>query len=147
MCCPVCGSQWEREIDKGQLVPNSPKDENRQTDGVGKRYREEINRIGFAKFHHHYENTTLGWRPTCAHDADPVPATVFDPFVGSGTTVAVAQQLGRRGVGIDLSMPYLHLARERTGAKALTEWIEGKKNGKETGLEGLPLFEVRDEQE
>jgi len=92
---------------------------------------------------------TTGWRPTCTHDNDPIPATVFDPFVGSGTTVAVAQQLGRRGVGIDLSLPYLHLARERTGAAALAEWTrtkqsEGKKNGKETMLEDLPMFKVRE---
>ena len=92
------------------------------------------------------KNVTTGWRPTCSHDADPIPAVVFDPFVGSGTTVAVAQQLGRRGVGIDLSMPYLHLARERTGAAAMSEWMEGahenaRKNGKESGLEGLPLFQ------
>ena len=33
---------------------------------------------------------------------------VFDPFVGSGTTIMVANQLGRRGVGLDLSFKYLH---------------------------------------
>ena len=32
---------------------------------------------------------------------------VFDPFVGSGTTVATAIQLGRKGIGIDLSFKYL----------------------------------------
>ena len=38
---------------------------------------------------------------------------VLDPFVGSGTTVAVAQQLGRHGVGIDLNPEYLAIARRR----------------------------------
>ena len=32
-----------------------------------------------------------------------IPATVLDPFVGSGTTCAVAQKLGRRSVGLDAS--------------------------------------------
>lgn len=38
----------------------------------------------------------------------PVGGIVFDPFVGSGTTVAVAVKLGRRGIGLDLSDTYLH---------------------------------------
>jgi len=42
-----------------------------------------------------------------ATQADPIPCLVFDPFVGSGTTVQVAYNLGRRGVGLDLSMEYL----------------------------------------
>ena len=32
---------------------------------------------------------------------------VLDPFVGSGTTVQVAQTLGRQGIGIELSADYL----------------------------------------
>lgn len=36
--------------------------------------------------------------------------TVLDPFSGSGTTGLVAQQSGRRYVGIDLSAEYLDLS-------------------------------------
>jgi len=39
--------------------------------------------------------------------------TVLDPFVGSGTTVAVARLLGRHGYGIDLNPDYLALAAGR----------------------------------
>lgn len=42
---------------------------------------------------------------------------VLDPFVGSGTVVAVAQRLGRRGVGVDLS--YQDLAKKRTAQTGL----------------------------
>ena len=42
-----------------------------------------------------------------------VGAVVLDPFVGSGTTVAVARQLGRIGVGIEKEKNYLTVARER----------------------------------
>lgn len=62
---------------------------------------------------------TLGWQPTCDHDADTVPATVLDPFVGSGTTSAVAQSLGRHSVGLDLSLEYLEIAARRIGKVSL----------------------------
>ena len=39
--------------------------------------------------------------------------TVLDPFIGSGTTCAVAQRLGRQSIGIDSSEEYLQLAKAR----------------------------------
>ena len=47
----------------------------------------------------------------------PAGGLVFDPFVGSGTVGAVAERLGRRWVGTDLS--YQHLAAERTAQRGL----------------------------
>jgi DNA modification methylase len=44
----------------------------------------------------------------------PVGGIVLDPFSGSGTTVKVAQDLGRVGVGLELSESYLAMARHRT---------------------------------
>ena len=38
---------------------------------------------------------------------------VLDPFIGSGTTCAVASRLGRNSIGIDLNEEYLKLARKR----------------------------------
>ena len=58
---------------------------------------------------------TLGWRPTCDCQAEVQPATVLDPFAGSGTTLAVAQSLGRQGIGLDLNDEYLDLAAGRIG--------------------------------
>ncbi|HSH84449.1 MAG TPA: DNA methyltransferase, partial [Guyparkeria sp.] len=64
--------------------------------------------------------STTGWQPTCDCDAgDPVPAVVLDPFLGSGTTAMVAQQLGRRAIGIDLKADYLDMAIRRCGQKTL----------------------------
>jgi hypothetical protein len=50
---------------------------------------------------------TTGWRRTCQHESDPVPAIVIDPFVGSGTSIVVANALGRQAIGMDLSADYL----------------------------------------
>ena len=44
----------------------------------------------------------------CILAGAPEGGIVFDPFVGSGTTVATAMQLGRKGIGLDLSLKYLH---------------------------------------
>jgi SAM-dependent methyltransferase len=52
-------------------------------------------------------------------DAPTRPAVVLDPFAGTGTTVAVANALGRYGVGIDLSADYLKLARWRCQDRGL----------------------------
>jgi modification methylase len=38
---------------------------------------------------------------------------VLDPFVGTGTTCAVARTMGRRFIGIDISEPYIKMAEER----------------------------------
>jgi site-specific DNA-methyltransferase (adenine-specific) len=44
---------------------------------------------------------------------------VLDPFVGSGTTVVVAEALGRRSIGIDVSHPNIDSAFERLKSGAV----------------------------
>ena len=44
----------------------------------------------------------------------PPGGIVLDPFCGTGTTMLVASQLGRKSVGIDLSTEYVELADQRT---------------------------------
>ena len=39
--------------------------------------------------------------------------TIFDPFLGSGTTVVVAETLNRIGIGIDIDKTYVQIAEER----------------------------------
>lgn len=46
----------------------------------------------------------VGWQ-TCACDAPTTPGTVLDPFMGSGTTLCVAEELGRLTIGVDLVIP------------------------------------------
>jgi len=136
--CPVCGNQWERITEKETTFEGGSGKAGRTPEEIGGKWGDDRygKNILLGPVNH---VTTTGWKPTCPHDEEPVPATVLDPFGGSGTTAMVANQLGRRGISLDLSWEYLQLARERTGIKALDDW--GKGIEAETNLEGLPMFE------
>lgn len=95
---------------------------------------------------------TSGWAPTCDCDADVEPAKVLDPFVGSGTVCKVARDLGRVGIGLDISHDYL--IQEATKrlvvynglrpALGRLQEIEKYKQGEEPEeREPLPLFTPR----
>jgi site-specific DNA-methyltransferase (adenine-specific) len=53
--------------------------------------------------------------PTCTCGAPTRPGLVLDPFMGSGTVAAVAQQLGLDWLGIELNPDYVDLAWQRLG--------------------------------
>ena len=73
----------------------------------------------WGEVHGSWAATTLGWKPTCkceSHHNETeyvVPCTVLDPFAGSGTTGAVALELGRKAVLIELNPKYVQLIEER----------------------------------
>lgn len=144
--CPECGNPWERVVEK----PTPPKEvfaNSRREEKLGQRDFSSAGRLGgsgqkYQNWLNENPSKTTGWQPTCDHDLKPVPAIVFDPFFGSGTTGLVARNLGRIGVGIDLSFEYLRLAKDRLGITALDEWENGKKA--ESNLEGLPMFQNND---
>lgn len=50
---------------------------------------------------------------TCLLAGCPPGGVVLDPFLGSGTTAAVARQLGRHYIGIELNPDYCKLAQKR----------------------------------
>lgn len=56
----------------------------------------------------------------CILAGSPIGGVVLDPFMGSGTTAAVAARMQRRWVGCELNASYDHLQRERTGRV----WVE-----------------------
>lgn len=134
--CPECGAPWVRVVEVGELVRTST------SGSVGNKYSND-KQTGWSddnfKAGHSYKRTTTGWQPTCSHDLEPVPQIVLDPFAGSGTTVMVAQALGRIGIGVDLSWEYLQLARERTGLAQMDAWQKGGKKVEENWAE-MPLF-------
>ena len=56
---------------------------------------------------------------TCLLAGCPPGGVVLDPFLGSGTTAAVAKQLGRHYIGIELNPEYCTLAEKRIGGVAV----------------------------
>jgi site-specific DNA-methyltransferase (cytosine-N4-specific) len=102
--CQECGAPWERVTEKTV-----------NTMGMGR------NNIAGSNIHHGWEDTpratinvqTLGWQPTCKHDAPTVPCIVLDPFSGAGTVPLVADKLNRRGIGLELKADYCRMANNR----------------------------------
>lgn len=142
-CCPICGAPWARVLET-----HTP---HRHTGESETLYSENMTGGRIAKLRQaaraaggEYENITetSGWMPTCEHDQDPVPCRVLDPFSGSGTTPMVANQLGRDGFGMDLSLQYIiENALVRTQQSDWKDWTNGDGiQAEESDLEGLPLF-------
>jgi hypothetical protein len=98
--CTICGEPSRRVVD---LTPGAggyhpANNGGSSTSGTPRLVRDAI---------------TLGWTG-CDHDAWR-PGVVLDPFAGSGTTLAVATELGRDAIGIDFDPRNAELARQRVG--------------------------------
>lgn len=109
-CCGRCGAPWRRVTEETALKRDRPNDYVKRTgeEGTGNSCGNTVAGVAVR---------TVGWEPGCGcvevdENGDDVPystvpCTVLDPFVGSGTTVMVANRLERRGWGIDLNTEYL----------------------------------------
>jgi DNA modification methylase len=107
--CSECGKPWARETEK-QETPT------RKVVTAG-----PVGRHGFFGENRRdipCEIKTLGWRPSCACAKEPVPAIVYDPFMGAGTTAMVAKKLQRHYIGSELNPEYVAMAEKRIG-----EWL------------------------
>ena len=113
--CADCGAPWVRQVEKS-AAPHDGETQSSYVKGSN------ANRIALVRQaarsrggEYSQEVKTTNWQPTCDCNAATVPATVLDPFAGSGTALMVAQSLGRSGVGCDLNPAYLDIAVQRIG--------------------------------
>jgi DNA modification methylase len=111
-----CGAPYERIIEKSGGTIGKGSWVNHDFDAEHGKSQPSGSRADGSDKDGTYQVKTLGWKPTCPCEAgEPIPATCLDPFLGSGTTAAVALELGRSAVGIELSESYCLLAKERCG--------------------------------
>ena len=137
-CCGSCGKGWQRDI---TVTGEWRAQHNRDGKHDGTIYRRNPGG-GIVGPNTNRQRTAGSLLPACTCSPDPVPSLVYDPFLGSGTTVLVARQLRRHGIGGDLSAAYLAIARERLGLKALAAWEGRAQVAPEPVLvDGLPLFQ------
>jgi DNA modification methylase len=118
-CCAACGAPWVRQTsvsytDAGNGNNNMKRKGGGDYEAAMSSRPYEVRKLKDVE--------TLGWAPSCTCDLQdgnkafpdpPVPCTVLDPFLGSGTTALVADRLQRHCIGIDLSLTYADLARNR----------------------------------
>jgi DNA modification methylase len=159
--CPVCKNPWERNM-VAVYKPDRSKQEKREYMIESIPDRDKPSRMN-TKDMESVVYEQRGWKPTCncvlhcpdKHDQHhwkvncwacdhegeaypPGPAIVFDPFLGTGTTLQVARVLGRVGLGTDLSLDYLQQARKRLLFDKMDEWEHGIQD--DSDLTDLPMF-------
>jgi len=123
--CPACGAPWKRLVEVvehgfrqralEEAEARSVREKSALEGSPFTRSASELYAGALTK-----SRRTVGWRPSCEHASlSPVPATVLDPFLGSGTTALVARRLGRHCVGIELSGEFAELIATRTSQLSL----------------------------
>ncbi len=112
--CPECGAPWVREVERTRFDRTNDRlyvaghtNPGGTVPGSNARGMPDGNPM------------TTGWRASCTHNADPVPATVLDPFAGLGRTWEAARETGRRFIGTDLGFDYCRLALSRNDLRAM----------------------------
>jgi DNA modification methylase len=110
--CESCGSPAVRQVEITRMDHHQTTKDGKTADGP---YAAQAAiRSGV-----YVDTETVGWERTCDHGERLVPATVLDPFAGSGTVGMVANRLSRRAVLIDINADYLKLQLQRNVAVPL----------------------------
>ena len=100
LVCTACGAPWRREVTTRRIGEVKPTPKERFVRSYPGHWRTE---------------RQIGDLIPCGCGAPTLPGVVLDPFFGTGTVGAVARELGRDWVGIELNPDYIELARVRLG--------------------------------
>ena len=114
--CAECGAPWARVVEKPDMPHDATANTKYDDKSHGGRARKMIQsrRARGIKDDEGWGGTTTGWQPTCTCGTEAVvPATVLDPFGGSGTTGMVAVRLGRNATLVEISPEYAQMAKSR----------------------------------
>jgi len=117
-CCLECGRPLERTVERVRIAtrPGTNSKVNRASDDPDSPYEQQSGAVvGNRDPQRHVTHyRTTGWEKRCnCPTTETVPCVVLDPFLGSGTTLAVAREWGRDGIGIELNPDYAAMARQR----------------------------------
>jgi DNA modification methylase len=138
-CCPKCGAPYKRVVEKGETDEEWKRacgaDTEGEYKGQSKKWlkQNELGKATYTGFNKRWKakqqnasdvkrrilagmvkKQTVNWEPTCTCNAgDPIPCTVLDPFLGSGTTSMVARDLNRSSIGIELNKEYIEIIKKR----------------------------------
>lgn len=123
-CCPSCGAQHVRIVEKHREAtrPGNDTKVGRVSDDPDSPYEGRSGMIvGNRDPQRHTTVTkTVGSRPGCeCGEKTTVKPVVLDPFMGSGTTAAVCQGLGRHAIGFELNPEYCELIASRFEQRVL----------------------------
>lgn len=106
--CNKCGNPRTKQYIKGNIVSTGGSDNSKMSNNKDKYFGSETKCKKFI----HRESIFDGYSD-CGCGADFHPGVVLDPFMGSGTTAAVAKRLNRNYIGIELNKEYHSLINER----------------------------------
>ena len=105
-CCATCGAPWVRVVERGPKITRRVNTENPPG-------QSPQGNFATARWDEPPSSRTIGFRPTCDHEGEPVSCVILDPFAGSGTVGEVARALGRSAILIEIKEEYAELARKR----------------------------------
>jgi DNA modification methylase len=119
--CIECGTPWERDIEKVKEKIEYPPRYEAGIPGEGPRRGLCSGPVSPKPRKRIYR----GWIPWCeCWKGDPdeapwTPPTVLDPFAGTGTTLRVAESLGRGWTGIEISKEYYAMIEKQMSQRNL----------------------------